>query len=127
MTERRHDRNAVFRARDGHVEPAFAAVLQQRPESVHHLSRTIGPVSYGKYDRVPLVALNAFKVLHEKPLEFVLREEFVEVGPHLKFISQRLLNPTSMLDTHRDHAERFFWALLGMLQNEFHYALHFSR
>ena len=63
----------------GDVQPALAAVAQQRPPLVPHPAVRVLAVADGQDDRVPLVALHPLQVLDEERLGRVLGEEALEV------------------------------------------------
>ena len=67
----------MFGACDCDVQSAFAAVGEERPESVRQVASHVLAVADRDQDGVALVALDPLEVLHEEPLGAV--EDRVEV------------------------------------------------
>jgi len=112
----------------GDIQPALAAVAQQRPPLVPHPAVRMLAVANGQDDRVPLVALDAFQVLDEEGFGRIVGEEHLDVRlDRFERRAQRQIDPFGVPDAERDDAQRLLRAAAGVLEDQFHHLVHLGR
>src|SRR5215469_2169561 len=114
----------VLGPRRGYVQPAFAAVTQERTPLVAHPAVRVLAVADRQDDRVSFISLNPLEVLDEERLRRVFREERFQPASPARIAEARQLRPqrgvdsVGVLDAEGDYSERFRWVVARVLDDE---------